>query len=73
MSGIPDLNARELAALIPLVVVMVWIGVYPQFFIARMEPSIRNVVAVLESRRPSSEAVARQAAPADNTPVIAKD
>lgn len=75
MSNIPDLNARELAALIPLVVMIVWIGVYPQFFLKRMEPSIRNVVAVIESKRPTNEAVARQAAPADHTdtPVIAKD
>jgi NADH:ubiquinone oxidoreductase subunit 4 (subunit M) len=75
MSNIPDLNGRELAALIPLVVVIVWIGVYPQFFLRRMEPSIRNVVAVVESKRPNNEQLARQAAPADHTdtPVIAKD
>ena len=75
MSNIPDLNGRELAALIPLVVVIVWIGVYPQFFLRRMEPSIRNVVAVVESKRPTNEQLARQAAPADHTdtPVIAKD
>lgn len=75
MSSIPDLNARELAALIPLVVVIVWIGVYPQFFLKRMEPSIRGVVAVVESKRPKNEQLARQAAPADHTdtPVIAKD
>ena len=75
MSNIPDLNGRELAALIPLVVVIVWIGVYPQFFLKRMEPSIRSVVAVVESKRPKNEQLARQPAPAENTatPVIAKD
>jgi NADH-quinone oxidoreductase subunit M len=42
-----DLNRREIFALAPLVVMIVWIGVYPQFFIRRMEPSINQVVRQL--------------------------
>lgn len=50
-----DLNIRELAALIPLLVLIVWIGVAPQFFISKMEPSIAKVVSVLEAARPANK------------------
>jgi NADH-quinone oxidoreductase subunit M len=42
-----DLNFRELCALVPLVVLIFWIGIAPQFFISRMEPSISQVVEQL--------------------------
>jgi hypothetical protein len=42
-----DLNSREIFALAPILVLIVWIGVYPQFFIRRMEPSISRVVEKL--------------------------
>jgi len=35
-----DLTLREVAALVPLVVFVVWIGVQPQFFLSRMEPTL---------------------------------
>jgi NADH-quinone oxidoreductase subunit M len=37
---IADLSLREVAALTPLCVVVVWIGVQPKFFLDRMAPSI---------------------------------
>lgn len=43
-----DLNFREIAALAPILVLIVWIGIYPQFFIDRMEPSINKVVQRLD-------------------------
>ena len=43
-----DLNFREIAALAPILVLIVWIGIYPQFFIRRMEPSINEVVKKLD-------------------------
>ncbi|HLJ09803.1 MAG TPA: hypothetical protein VKU82_01370, partial [Planctomycetaceae bacterium] len=42
-----DLNGREILALAPILALVVWIGVYPQFFIRRMEPSVSHVVAKL--------------------------
>jgi hypothetical protein len=42
---IPDLKLREIAALVPLCVVIVWIGVQPAFFLDRMAPSIDKVTA----------------------------
>ncbi len=40
-----DLNAREVAALTPLVVFMVWIGVAPGFFLDRMGPTLDYLTA----------------------------
>jgi NADH-quinone oxidoreductase subunit M len=50
---VPDLNRRELAILLPLVVLILWLGVYPKPFLDRMEPSAQRVLAqVRESRLP---------------------
>jgi NADH-quinone oxidoreductase subunit M len=47
--SLADLNTRELCALVPIVVFIVWIGIYPQFFIRRMEPSINQVMEHLDA------------------------
>jgi NADH-quinone oxidoreductase subunit M len=41
---IPDLNGRELAVLLPLVVLILWLGLYPKPFLDRMEPAARGVL-----------------------------
>jgi NADH-quinone oxidoreductase subunit M len=42
---IHDLSLREVAALVPLCVVIVWIGVQPKFFLDRMAPSLDQLTA----------------------------
>lgn len=44
-----DVSGRELAALAPLLVLMVWIGLYPQPFLGRMEATIDELVERVES------------------------
>ena len=44
-SHIPDLNLREWAAIVPLIVMMVWMGVYSQSF---LPPVGKNTARVLE-------------------------
>ena len=39
-----DLTARELIVLIPLLVCIVWIGVYPKPFLTRMEPAAQHLI-----------------------------
>jgi len=42
---IPDLNRRELATMIPLIAVIIWLGVYPAPVLRRMEASAEQLVA----------------------------
>jgi NADH-quinone oxidoreductase subunit M len=39
-----DLTPRELAVLLPLLVCILWVGVYPKPFLRRMEPSARALI-----------------------------
>ena len=45
---IPDLNARELAIMIPLVAAIIWLGVYPAPVLRRMEGSAAALVTRVE-------------------------
>ncbi len=47
---IPDLNSREIALLAPLVIAIVWLGVYPAPVLRRMEASAAAVVTLVETR-----------------------
>jgi NADH-quinone oxidoreductase subunit M len=42
--GLPDLTAREIAVLAPLIACILWIGVYPQPILRRMEPAARSFI-----------------------------
>ncbi len=47
----PDLNGRELAILLPLVALILWIGVYPKPILERMEPAARSILASTRESR----------------------
>jgi NADH-quinone oxidoreductase subunit M len=49
-----DVSLRELAAIGPLLVMMVVIGVYPRPFLARIEPSIRQAIHRAATSTPAS-------------------
>jgi NADH-quinone oxidoreductase subunit M len=44
-----DLNAREIITLVPLLVFIFWIGLYPQPFFDLMAPSVDKLVAILQA------------------------
>jgi len=46
-----DLNAREVAYLLPILVMIFWIGVYPQTFLRKMDASVSAVVTQIETKR----------------------
>ncbi len=48
-AGMPDLTAREIAVVTPLVVLMLVIGLYPQPVYDRVNPSVEAVVAGVEA------------------------
>jgi NADH-quinone oxidoreductase subunit M len=57
--SIPDLNARELAILLPLVALILWLGIYPKPVLDRMAPAARDVVSAAQQSRlaPNAPAV----------------
>jgi NADH-quinone oxidoreductase subunit M len=45
---LPDLDAREMATLIPIIAFCFWIGLYPAPFLRAMEASVTNVIQTVE-------------------------
>jgi NADH-quinone oxidoreductase subunit M len=48
---LPDMNAREVAYMLPLLLFVFWIGLYPQTFLRKMEASVSAVVTRMEEKR----------------------
>jgi NADH-quinone oxidoreductase subunit M len=68
--AIHDLTLREIAALVPLCVVIVWIGVHPKFFLDRMAPTIdqltgKAMTAVESAQPPTPTTPSDDSQPAD--------
>jgi NADH-quinone oxidoreductase subunit M len=49
-TGLRDLHAREIAVMVPLVVLMVGIGLYPQPIYDRVNPSVESIVQDVRAR-----------------------
>jgi len=47
-----DLSRRELAVLAPLIVLILWIGIYPAPILERVEASAEHVVAQVKAGTP---------------------
>ncbi len=41
---LPDLNLRELATFVPLIILAFWIGIYPSFFTKYLEQPVNSIV-----------------------------
>jgi NADH-quinone oxidoreductase subunit M len=46
---IPDLNWRELGLLLPLIICIIWLGVYPAPVLRRMEASAEHLVQTVQA------------------------
>jgi NADH-quinone oxidoreductase subunit M len=44
VAGLPDVNMRELATLLPMVILVFWIGIYPNAFLSFMRPSVLHLL-----------------------------
>ena len=49
--GLKDLNVREFFVLAPILVFVVWIGVYPSTFLKPMEPSVKQFLKHVQNKR----------------------
>ena len=43
--SLPDLNRREVVSLLPLIVMVFWIGLYPKFFLDKMNPAVDSFIS----------------------------
>jgi len=48
--AVRDLTWREIAALAPLTVFVLWIGLQPKFFLDRLQPTLNRVATVVDER-----------------------
>jgi len=48
-TGLADLNAREVATLVPLVILVFWIGITPRFFLNPVRPALQEVLLQYQS------------------------
>jgi NADH-quinone oxidoreductase subunit M len=44
-----DMNKREILYLVPVVVLMFWMGLYPRPFLSKIEPSVARAISVITS------------------------
>jgi NADH-quinone oxidoreductase subunit M len=51
-----DLNVREFATFAPLIVLAVWIGLYPEPFLRRLDTSVDRVIARVSPQYPATVA-----------------
>jgi NADH-quinone oxidoreductase subunit M len=64
--NLPDVNKRELLALIPLTIITIWLGVYPKPLLGPINTSVEAVVSLMHEKALSEEAKQR-------IPSVAKD
>ncbi|MFT7005374.1 MAG: NADH-quinone oxidoreductase subunit M, partial [Sulfurimonas sp.] len=57
--NLPDVNKRELIALVPLVLITVWLGVYPKPLLGPINNSVESVVQLMHDKAITDEAKTR--------------
>ncbi|MEQ1688180.1 MAG: NADH-quinone oxidoreductase subunit M [Sphingopyxis sp.] len=55
-AAMPDLGPREWALLAPIAAVVLWMGIYPESFIAPMRADAQAIVARMAAAKPSGDA-----------------
>jgi NADH-quinone oxidoreductase subunit M len=62
VAAMPDLNKREIALLLPIALVVLWMGVYPESFLAPMRKDVGALEARLASVKPAGDAQVKMGA-----------
>jgi len=55
VAAMPDLSKRELAILAPIAAVVLWMGIYPESFLAPMRGDVGTLLARIERASPPSD------------------
>jgi NADH-quinone oxidoreductase subunit M len=56
LKGLKDLNGREITALLPLVAIVVWLGVYPKPILEPIDNSVKKLLVDMENKARTPEA-----------------
>ncbi len=54
--NLPDLNAKELTSLVPLVLVVIWLGIYPKPVLEPIDNSVKSMLELMEKKAITKEA-----------------
>ena len=57
--NLPDVNKRELLALIPLSIITVWLGIYPKPILEPINNSVESIVQLMHDKSITEEAKTR--------------
>jgi len=57
--NLPDVNKRELIALVPLVIITIWLGIYPKPVLEPINNSVESVVQLMHDKSITVEAKSR--------------
>ncbi|WP_324171381.1 NADH-quinone oxidoreductase subunit M [Sulfurimonas sp.] len=57
--NLPDVNKRELIALIPLVIITIWLGIYPKPVLGPISNSVESIVQLMHDKAITDEAKKR--------------
>ena len=49
--NLTDLSAREIGVLVPIVVFIVLIGIYPNAFLKKMEPTVNKLITSVQTKQ----------------------
>ncbi|MBW2476462.1 MAG: Fe-S-binding domain-containing protein, partial [Deltaproteobacteria bacterium] len=50
-ANLKDLSAREVVVMLPLILFIFWIGVYPNTFFEKMNPSLENLISQVKGKQ----------------------
>ncbi|MFQ5913157.1 MAG: NADH-quinone oxidoreductase subunit M [Nitrospinota bacterium] len=71
--GLRDCNVREVVYMLPLILLMFWIGIYPKPYLKLMEPSVKNLVNQIELAKAGKPIDGRKVALPANPPKTAQE
>jgi len=66
--NLPDLTPREIATLVPLIILAVWMGVYPKQFFRILEQPVAQIVKIVRPLEYGAMDANPNAAPAETAP-----
>ena len=59
VAGLKDMDGREILAVLPMVILIFWIGIYPDVFLGFMHSSVEHLIARVNSGGAAGPSIAR--------------